>query len=137
MSFNVFKSPVKPYPESGIFKVPEGKSPAATLNPYSGLSGFVEAAGLMENYQKFPFMDRGHLTGNANNVNANAHVGIWGVNKDINKGITGLPNTVTYGILVVFVIEHYFGAQICVDSVNGKYYIRAQNGSNWQPWQEF
>lgn len=114
-----------------------GINPAATLNPYSGLSGFVEAAGLMENYQKFPFMDRGHLTGNANNVNANAHVGIWGVNKDINKGITGLPNTVTYGILVVFVFEHYFGAQICVDSVNGKYYIRAQNGSNWQPWQEF
>jgi len=97
----------------------------------------VDAAGLMQDYQKFPFMERGHLTGDANNVNANAHVGIWGVNKDINKGITGLPNTVTYGILVVFVFEHYFGVQICVDSVNGKYYIRAQNGSNWQPWQEF
>ena len=97
----------------------------------------MDAAGLMKDYQKFPFMERGHLTGDANNVNANAHVGIWGVNKDINKGITGLPNTVTYGILVVFVFEHYFGAQICVDSVNGKYYIRAQNGSNWQPWKEF
>ena len=81
----------------------------------------------MKDSQKFPFMGRGHLTGNANNVNANTHVGIWGVNKDINKGITGLPNTVTYGILVVFVFESYFGVQICVDSVNGKYYIRAQN----------
>ena len=78
-------------------------SPAATLNPYIWLFGFVDAAGLINKSGLYPFQYRYSIY-SATDCNTVTAQGVYKLGWDSNTGCVNFPSSnYLYGILLVFV----------------------------------